>query len=246
MCDSLGIHFAIITDRNTVQPMMDSLDQRFGMSLIVPGVEISSDHGHGGFLVIGDSIPLVPRHGISSDSVVHDALDKNDIVIRTDGSDSDGRPDSYLRNVTGIELYNFSEDWRDQLNFFRINKIIAAYIVYGFQDEALNYLIDYPVKEMKMFDELNASQRVVGVGGLDARSNVRIWNNLYWHFPSYQSLFNLVHTIIVTREPFNGLYHHDREVTLNAIRKGNMFVSFSGLKTRAASCSRRLPTKPKP
>ena len=56
--DSLGLGFAIITDHNTVQPMKDNLAQRFGMTLIIPAVEISTDGEHGHFLVIGDSIPL--------------------------------------------------------------------------------------------------------------------------------------------------------------------------------------------
>ena len=81
ICDSLGLDFAIITDHNTVQPMKDSLANRFGMTLIVPAVEISTDGEHGHFLVIGDSIPLVPRNGVTSNMVFHDALKKKSIVI---------------------------------------------------------------------------------------------------------------------------------------------------------------------
>ncbi len=232
MCDSLGIHFAIISDHNTIQPMKDSLDRRFGISLIIPAVEISTDGEHGHFLVVGDSIPLVPRNGVTSDSVFHEALKKESIVILAHVFHPRRTLDWDNWNIgdfTGIELYNFDEGWRSTLSVFQINKLIGAYCVYGFRSEALNYLLEYPAMEMKKFDELNMTRKVVGIGSLDAHSNIKLGKNVSWHFPSYQSLFNLVHTVIVTRQQFNGLYHHDRELVLGAIRNGNMFVSFSGL-----------------
>ncbi len=232
ICDSLGLDFAIITDHNTVQPMKDSLAGRFGITLIVPAVEISTDGEHGHFLVIGDSVPLVPRNGISSNLVFRDALKKNDMVILAhvfhprstlDWDDWD------IGNFTGIELYNFDEGWRNALNFFRINKVIAAYLIYPFRSEALNYLLSYPEKEMEKFDKLNLKRKIVGIGSLDAHANVKLGTNVFWHFPSYQSLFELVHTVAVTRQPFDGTLDHDRELLLSAIRRGNSCVAFSGL-----------------
>lgn len=232
ICDSLGLDFAIITDHNTVQPMKDSLAARFGMTLVVPAVEISTDGEHGHFLVIGDSIPLVPRNGVASDSVFRNALRKQSVTILAhvfhprSTLDWD---DWNVGNFAGIELYNFDEGWRNSLDFFRINKLIGAYFVYAFQPEALNYLLAYPEREMKKFDELNMVRKVVGIGSVDAHGNVKLGMNVTWHFPSYQSLFELVHTVIVTRESFDGSYAHDKELLLNAIRNGNMYVSFSGL-----------------
>ncbi|HEY9165029.1 MAG TPA: hypothetical protein VIS48_02585 [Candidatus Kryptonia bacterium] len=231
-CDSLGLHFAIFTDHNTVQPFRDSLNRRFGMTLVVPAVEISTDGEHGHFLVIGDSVPLIPRNGVTSDSVFHQAVrDRSTIILAhvfhpRNTLDWDNWN---IGNFTGIELYNFDEGWRNTLNFFRINKLIGACIAYRFQDESLNYLLDFPEKEMRRFDELNQKRKVVGIGSLDAHSNLKIGKNSYIDFPSYVSLFNLVQTVVVTREPFNGNYGHDREIILRAINQGNSFVSFSGL-----------------
>jgi len=232
LCDSLGLDFAIITDHNTVQPMKDSLANRFGVTLIVPAVEISTDGEHGHFLVIGDSVPLVPRNGVTSDSVFHDALKKKSIVVLAHVFHPRGTLDWDDWNIgefTGMELYNFDEGWRKDLSLLNINKVLGAYIGYGLEPEALNYLLSYPDKEMKKFDELNLKRKVVGVGSLDAHANMNLTRTLSWHFPSYQSLFELVHTVIVTREAFDGTYHHDRELLLKAIRGGNTFVSFSGL-----------------
>jgi hypothetical protein len=229
ICDSLGLDFAIMTDHNTVQPMKDNLANRFGITLIVPAVEIATNVEHGHFLIIGDSIPLVPHDGVTSDSVFHDALKKKDLVILAHVCHPRNEPDWNIGNYTGIEMYNFDKDWRNSLSFFGINKLIGAHFVYAFQPEALNYVLMFPDREMEKFDELNVSRKVIGIGSLDARSNIEMCRNIGWHFPSYQGLFELVHTVIVTREPFDGSYHHDRELLLNAIRDGNMFVSFSGL-----------------
>ena len=134
-----------------------------------------------------------------------------------------------IGNFTGIELYNFDEGWRNTLSFCQINKLIGAFIANGFDHEALNYVLRYPEKEMERFDSLNTKRKVVGIGSLDAHANIKLWENTSLHFPSYQSLFQLVQTVVVTREAFDGGYLHDRKLLLNAIRDGNCYVAFSGL-----------------
>lgn len=230
--DSLGLAFAIITDHNTVQPMRDSLAGRFGLTLIIPAVEISTNGEHGHFLVIGDSVPLVPRNGVTSDSVFRDALRKRSVIILAHVFHPRNTLDWDNWDIgafTGMELYNFDDGWRSNLNFYQINKLIAAFIANGFDPEALNYVLAYPDREMKKFDTLNTERKVIGLGSLDAHANIRLWNNLSLHFPSYQALFGLVQTVVVTREAFDGRYRHDRRLLLAAIRDGNCYVAFSGL-----------------
>ncbi len=41
-------------------------------------------------------------------------------------------------------------------------------------------------------------------------------------------MFKLVHTVIVTTTPYNALYRHDRELTLDALKRGSSYVAFSG------------------
>lgn len=228
-CDSLRLDFAIITDINTIQPMKADLSNRFGMTLMIPAVEISTDSLFGHFLVIGDSIPLLPGKGISVDSVRHDALRKGDMVILT-------RLPKHFQGLiprktgfTGFEVYNFAKGWRSNLDFFRINKFIGAYCIYGFRPQVLNYLLAYPDREMHQFDQLNMSGKVTGIGCLNANGNLMLWKNTRWSFPSYTSQFELLHDIIVTKTPFSGSYWPDREILLDALRRGNYYVAFSGL-----------------
>ncbi len=232
ICDSLGLHFAIVADTNTVEPLKAGLDKRWGMTLIVPAVEISGRHGNERFIVLGDSIPLLPGSGVSVDSVIDDASRKGSSIILAQSLGSATKPDLRAgdnEDLTGMEVYNFERSWRSMFNIFQINKLFGAYLAYSVDPRTLNYVLQYPQKEMREFDRLNELRKVVGIGALGARSNIEFGRNKSWHYPSYENMFNLVHTIIVTTTPYNALYHHDREITLNAIRKGNTYVAFSGL-----------------
>ncbi len=232
LCDAMGIHFAIITDVNTVQPILDSLDARWGMTLIIPAVEISANSGAERYLVVGDSVPHLPDSGRSLSAVLQDASRKGDIVVLAHSMQNG--PGIHAQNneavtFNGIEFYNFDSGWKEMLNVFGINKLLGAYFAYSIDPSSLNYVLQYPSRRMEDFDRLNRSRRIVGLGTLGARSNIDMGGRNRWHFPSYESMFNLVHTVIVTRTPYNALYRHDRELTLNAIRNGNMYVAFSGL-----------------
>ncbi len=228
-CDSLGLDFAIITDINTVQPMKADLSDRFGMTLMIPAVEFSFDSSFGHFLVIGDSIPLIPGKGISIDSVRHDALRKGDMVILTRLAQPPLDLSPGKTGFSGFEVYSFARGWRSNLDFLRINKFIGAYCIYGFRPQVLNYLLAYPTEEMRQFDELNMSGKVTGIGCLNANENLKLGKNTRWPFPSYTSQLELLHDIIITKVPFTGWYRHDRGVLLNALRRGNCYVAFSGL-----------------
>jgi hypothetical protein len=231
-CDSLGIHFAILSAINTVQPLRDNLDHRYGMTLIIPAVEIAATNGNERYLIIGDSIPLLPGNGVGLDSAADDAAAKGSIVIldqspdtmlRT-GAASDRRP-----HFAGTELYSVDRAWEQKLNVLNINKMLGAYLAYSMDSRSLNYILSNPERELSTFDKLNMSSRVFGIGALGVRSDINLGGRNPSQFPRYEDLFNLVHTVIVTRTPYNALYRHDRELTLKAIRRGNMFVAFSGL-----------------
>ncbi len=232
MCDSLSLHFVIISDINTTGPMRQNLSHRFGMTLVVPGVEIAASNTSGRYLVIGDSIPLLPGGKVTLDAALQDAADKGDLVVLAQPYDVSGDAltnYSRTKSITGMELYNSDQAWRSTLSPLLINKFIGGYFFYGFDTEVLNYWLAYPSQQMKAFDFLNTRRKIVGIGSIGASGITRIGKDSNWHFPTYQSLLDLVHTVIVTKVPFNGLYHHDRAILLNAIRNGNDFVAFSGL-----------------
>lgn len=229
--DSLGLDFIIPTDHNTLRPLADGWAKRVGGVLIIPAVENSTDNGAGHFLAIGDSLSLVRSVSVPSDSVYRDTLRRGNMIFLAhvfhpahnawrnwDKSD-----------YTGMEMFNLDENWRQNFHPLRINRLGASALVYWYQNNALNYLLSYPRKQMEKFDELNMTRRVVGIGSVDAHSMRLFAANNSTGFPSYTSMFQLVQTTIISREPFDGSYRHDRKVVLTALRQGNCYVGFSGL-----------------
>lgn len=126
-------------------------------------------------------------------------------------------------------MFNLDENWRNVFSLFHLNRFLSGLIVYFFRDDALNYIISYPDKEMKQFDRMNRTRKVVGIGSTDAHSKISIWDGFSIHFPSYPCMLKQVQTVIVTRERFNGVYEHDRRLLLNSLRRGNSFVTLAGL-----------------
>lgn len=232
MCDMENLHFAITTDLNTVRSVKRSLSRRFGMTLMIPAAEISGNKGEDRYLVIGDSIPVLPGDGVSIDSALNVARRKGSLVILDQSGQvlktTKGNKE-HKTFLTGMELYNFNQSWKSMFSFTQINKMIGAFLTYPVNGHSLTYLIQYPKKRMKEFDRLNKWHRTIGIGVAGAGSfDILGWRRDYY-FPSYESVLRTVHTIIVTKALYSGEYWHDREITLDAIRKGHMYVSFPAL-----------------
>lgn len=223
--DDLNLHFVITTDVNTTKPMEQSLDSRFGMTLMIPAVEISANNGRDKFLVIGDSTPILPGRGVTLDSALAYAEQKGSLVIL----DSASNPEKYLHAGSGgrplfdgMELYNFGRSWRRMFTVTQINKVFGAYMIHPFNRYSLNYVIHYPERRMKEFERLSETDRIVGIGATGSG---------FGSFPSYQDAMNLIRTIIVSRTPYTAHYAHDRALTLSALKRGHSYVAFPGFES---------------
>lgn len=232
ICDSLNLHFAVFVDTNSVALMKGTLEQRYGMTLMIPGVEIAERRTDERFLVIGDSIPILPGREITLDSALSDAVEKGGLVILGRTSQSTERDlihDRRKKIFTGLELCNFNENWKSLFTIMQINKLFGAYLDYSIDPRTLNYIVRYPGDNIHEFDVLNRERKIFGVGAIGAHSVITLGKKRQGEFPTFESVFGLVHTVIVTTTPYNALYHHDREVTLDALRNGHAYVAFSGL-----------------
>lgn len=230
IADSLGLDFLIPSDHNTIEPLKDGMGGYYGNVLMIPAVEHSTDHGAGHFLAIGDSISLIRSKMIPSDSVYSDALEKENMIFLAhvfhphQNDWENWNVDGY----TGMEIFNLDENWRDNLTLFRFNKLLASLGLYGLTDNALNYSISFPEKQLRKFDELCSTRKIVGIGSTDAHSKHFFTGNYGNGFPSYASMFKIVQAIIISTEPLNGIYTHDKHVVLKAIRNGHVYTGFPG------------------
>jgi hypothetical protein len=232
VADELGLDFIIPSDHNYTGAMKDIPLRKSGHTLIVPAVEITPHQKFGHFLVMGDSIPPVPRGPVSPDSTYRTAVRMGDIIFIAHPFHSikkDSWQNWSFQAFTGIELFNLDENWRKSLTFSKFNRILGGIVIFIFREDALNYLLSYPTEEMNKFDYLNKKNKVVGIGSSDAHSRLLVKHDLSVRYPSYRSMFKQVQNIIITRDKFNGIYVHDRELLLKALQRGNSFVAFSGI-----------------
>lgn len=231
VADSLGLDFIVPSDHNYVKSILNNPLQRVGRTLVVPGVEITPRRGYGHFLVLGDSVPPVPRGLASPDSAYLAAVAQGNAVYIahpfTRAYNSWSRWE--LGRYTGFELFNLDANWRNTFSLLHLNRFLAGIVVYFFRDDAMTYILSYPRENMEKFDRDNTIHKVVGIGSTDAHSRIRLWKGFDIRFPSYPSMFKQVQTVIVTRERFNGQYDHDRRLLLHSLRSGNAFVAFAGL-----------------
>ncbi len=231
ICDSMGLHFAIVTDRNTVEPFKDGWTKRWGMTLMIPAVELRPDQGDLRYIVLGDSVPLLPGHGVTLDSSLERAKRQGSMVVLKPGHEMPSEAAQSGPFVGGIEIYNFSDSWRGMFDLLNINKLFGAYIGFSIDPRVLNYLIKFPEKRVNEFDAMNKTSRVVALSGLGATGSGKGEEDDVGKFLTYESQFNLLHTVIVSAVPYNAQYNHDREITLDAIRRGHSYTAFSGLES---------------
>ena len=232
IADSLNMHFVITTDVNTDKAMARSLERRYGMTLMIPAVEISAHDGRQRFLVIGDSIPTLPGDEVTVDSALAQATSQGSFVVACDNRNhSDDVTSSSDIGVpfSGIELYNFSRDLRSMVSLTGVNKLFGAFLDYTMDQRTLNYLIRYRKNRMSEFDKLNDRRKIVGIATTTLPPNTLLKKSGGVRFPSYESELEFVHTIIVTKTPYSAQYSHDRDLTIEALKRGHMYVAFSGL-----------------
>lgn len=230
--DSLNMHFIITTDANTYKAVRKSLERRYGMTLMIPAVEISANDGGQRFLVIGDSMPLLPGGGITVDSALADAKRQGSFIVACHypdhSSEVTSSPDVGV-SFSGMEVYNFSRDLSNMVSLTGVNKLFGAFLDYTMDPRTLNYLIRYRKNEMREFDKLNDSRKIVGIATTTLPPNNLLEKSGGVRFPSYESELEFVHTIIVTKTPYSAQYSHDRDLTIDALKLGHMYIAFSGL-----------------
>jgi len=120
---------------------------------------------------------------------------------------------------TGIELWNALSEFKARLKS---------------KAHALLYAFNFPRVARGPFEEtlqrwdglLRQGKRVVAVGGSDAHALHASLGPLRRTLFPYEWHFRAVNTHILTPEPFNGAYEHDRALVLEALRTGRAFVGY--------------------
>jgi hypothetical protein len=226
-----GIDFIITTDHNTTQPIKDKKQDYYPKAenpftfktLVICGTEFSTKSGH--LILIWDNPYSIIDRPFNTQRMI-------DITVSQKGTAIIAHPyrpriewkDWDINNFTGMEIYNFDEDWRTN----NIGEFLISFISYPFSQASMNNMVNYPYKNMKRWDELTRGQNIVGIGVPDAHSRIDIGWERMLTFPSYNKLFKLVRTHIISNSELTGIYWKDRRIILDSIKKGHCYVAFDG------------------
>jgi hypothetical protein len=118
----------------------------------------------------------------------------------------------------GIELWSFANDTGEQL--------ASIPQVLHFIARPGHVLRHPPERNVRAWDRLCATRRVVAIGGVDAHQfGKRVGPFVPLRLMSYRRSFRHVRTHVLTDEPPTGALEHDREQVYEALRAGRCYIA---------------------
>ncbi len=124
-----------------------------------------------------------------------------------------------VEGYTGIELWNALSEFKGRLK----SKLHALFYGLNFPRVARG---PFPAAVQRWDNLLRQGKRVVAVGGSDAHALHAGLGPLHRTLFPYAWHFRAVNTHILTPEPLNGEYEHDRALVLEALKSGHAFVGY--------------------
>jgi hypothetical protein len=136
----------------------------------------------------------------------------------------DGMPHTGLASpdLTGIELWSFVTDTAERVRSVREGLLFAA---------APLRVIDHPPAEnMREWDRMCSSRRVVALGGLDAHQiGVRFRGRVPLRLMGYARAFRQLRTHVLCSAPPSGSLGTDRALVYDALGSGRCYIAVDAL-----------------
>ncbi|MCS6837740.1 MAG: hypothetical protein NZ480_02740 [Bdellovibrionaceae bacterium] len=105
-----------------------------------------------------------------------------------------------------------------------------SFLIYPFNPQyAFLRLFEEPSAELELWDRLNQKKSIHGFAGLDLSGRAIIFPNTYFEFPSYQTMFWLLSTHVLTRQELVGDFDRDFPIFLKALKSGNIYFALEML-----------------
>lgn len=131
--------------------------------------------------------------------------------------------------LDGIEVVNMRYVWQDTWFNDRFNFIWSIF-TYPFHPQlSLLRMIEDPLNELKLWDQLNQKSKVLGFLGNETTAKIFKILGLNFTFPSYEKSFNFASNHIMLESELTGQAASDRKKIFGAIKKGNFYFSFDSL-----------------
>jgi len=218
-----GIDVVLLTDHDTLA----ATDGYHGDVLVLVGEEVSPK-GRNHYLAFGLSQPI-DHSGMSAADICRAVAEAGGFGFAahpfSKGSERFGQkpiPWTDLDCVDGIEVWSFVTDVAE-----RIDSIPQA-IRFLLRPE--RFVAGPPEENLREWDRLNATRRVVGIGGVDAHQfGKRILNRWVIRLMGYARTFRQLRTHVLVEELPTGELDHDRAQVYDALRQGRSYIAVDHL-----------------
>lgn len=167
VADECGLDFLIMTDHDTLQPLVDIGESFHGRTLLLLGCEVSPPTNH--LLAFGASI--CPDHANPPQQYIDELRAQGALTFLAHPHDLGvpiARLPSYrwdnwpVTGFTGLEIWNHLSDWSGHLG-----RLPGAL----WRAATPRYSLQGPDPEtLRLWDELGRERQIVGVGGLDVHA----------------------------------------------------------------------------
>ena len=215
-----GLDYIVITDHDT-GPEARTDAGYYGSVLVLVGSEISMEEEHILYIPHPDSLFYEPD---SARKYLYELGNAAAVIGAHPFLPKQPLRQEVAPFLDGIELVNADVQWRkcSKINLFE------AFIMYPFLDYSMNTIAHYPYESMNLWRQtrVDGYDDFMLIGSVDAHASIKITDSWDWEFPSYERVFRMVQTHVITQEEFNGDYSHDARLVYSALKSGNSYISF--------------------
>ena len=218
-----GPDFLILTDHDTLQPRFDGHQGYHDGLLLLVGEEVNTSAGH--LLALGVGRDVDQDGALGLPALIDEISEAGGVSIAAHPTGRRPWTDWTVEKMDGLELLNANSDWRDD----GVLELLRAVVFLPFlPDGVFNSLIDRPDEAIRLWMHRARRQPVTVIGSLDAHERIRLWDERHLSFPTYERMFGLIRTYVITGMELTGDAGVDEGILLDAIRRGSCYVVLEG------------------
>ena len=226
--DEVGLDFIMLTDHNTLRALKEGYEKWYGSTLLLVGCEINDKENKNHYLAFGIDEAFTTRTPAKKYVAKVKELDGIGFLAHPHEKRKHKEHPAYpwtewdTEDFTGIEIWNHMSEWVENLT--EENKYRSFL-------HPLRTINAPPKETLKVWDELNQTRKVIGIGGIDAHAHkYNLVGFLEVEIFPYKVLFKSIRThILVDEEIKKGKSEKDIEKAkwqiYNALKDGKCFVA---------------------